>query len=56
LPYLPSVSLDRLKDALRRTMPGPAFFEVSAVTGTGIEQWQAWLGVRSRALTVDASD
>jgi hydrogenase nickel incorporation protein HypB len=56
LPHLPSVSLDRLKDALRQTMPRPAFFEVSAVTGTGIEQWQAWLGAHSRALTAEASD
>ena len=54
LPHLPSVSLDRLKDALRQTMPRPTFFEVSAATGAGIDQWQAWLGTRSQALAAEA--
>jgi hydrogenase nickel incorporation protein HypB len=43
LPHLPGVSLERLRDALARTMPVPRVIEVSAVTGQGLDEWTAWL-------------
>lgn len=55
LPHLPGVSLERLEQALKRTMPRPDFIAVSAVTGSGIRQWQAWLAERGRALGSESS-
>ena len=43
LPYLPDISLERIVDSLRRVMPDPKYFAVSARTGQGIDDWIAWL-------------
>lgn len=43
LPHLPGVSMERIEDALARTMPEPAMIPVSAVTGQGIRRWIGWL-------------
>lgn len=49
LPYLPDVSIDRIRDALARTMPEPNLLPVSSTTGAGIAAWTAWLASRQRA-------
>ncbi len=48
LPHLPDVRIDAIADALARVMPRPALLPVSARTGTGIEQWTAWLEAQRR--------
>lgn len=42
LPYL-NVDIDKIKDYARRVNPKLIFFEVSATTGEGMEQWYSWL-------------
>jgi hydrogenase nickel incorporation protein HypB len=48
LPHLPDISVDRIVDALRRVMPDPAYFAVSARTGEGIDDWVTWLREQER--------
>jgi hydrogenase nickel incorporation protein HypB len=43
LPHLPGVSLDKIRDALERTMPKPKMIALSALTGDGIPEWLSWL-------------
>lgn len=50
LPHLPQVSVERIRDALARTMPEPRMLQVSATTGEGIEAWTAWLAERHAGL------
>ncbi len=56
LPYLPQVRLDRLRDALARSMPEPRFIEVSATTGEGIGEWVSWVEARRSAVRGVGSD
>jgi len=49
LPHLPGVSLEALGEALEHTMPEPRWFQVSAVSGEGIDRWLAWLAERKPA-------
>lgn len=51
LPYL-DFTLDDLIEALKRVMPNPVVFTVSARSGEGLEQWSAWVEERQRELTV----
>jgi hydrogenase nickel incorporation protein HypB len=46
LPHLPDISVERIVDSLRRVMPNPAYFAVSARTGEGIGSWVNWLHER----------
>jgi hydrogenase nickel incorporation protein HypB len=43
LPHLPDIRIDRIADALRRVMPRPVYFPVSATTGEGMDRWLEWL-------------
>jgi hydrogenase nickel incorporation protein HypB len=43
LPYLPDISLERIREALACVMPDPHVVELSARTGQGIETWVEWL-------------
>jgi hydrogenase nickel incorporation protein HypB len=46
LPHLPDVDLERIRDALERTMPEPRMLAVSATTGAGLGSWIDWLAER----------
>ena len=48
LPHLPDISVDRIVDALRRVMPDPRYFALSARTGEGIDDWLTWLREQER--------
>jgi len=49
LPALPNVDVDKIRDALARTMPEPRMISVSGTTDEGIPEWVAWLdGIRAR--------
>ena len=48
LPHLPDISVDRIVDALRRVMPDPRYFTLSARTGEGIDDWVTWLREQER--------
>jgi hydrogenase nickel incorporation protein HypB len=52
LPHLPHVDKAAIHDALARTMPKPQVIELSAVTGTGVPEWIAWLERRKSAQPV----
>ena len=43
LPHLPGTSETRIREALARVMPEPAFLTLSATTGEGMEAWMDWL-------------
>jgi hydrogenase nickel incorporation protein HypB len=45
LPHVP-VSLGKLEENVARVMPGGASLPLSALTGTGIGEWIAWLEAR----------
>jgi hydrogenase nickel incorporation protein HypB len=50
LPHLPDVHLEGIADALRRVMPDPVYFAISARTGDGIDRWLEWLEALGSAL------
>jgi len=52
LPHLPQVDVEKIEDALARTMPEPAVIRVSAITGEGIDDWLGWLESRKSARSV----
>ncbi|MGD8331328.1 MAG: hydrogenase nickel incorporation protein HypB [Acidobacteriota bacterium] len=43
LPALPQVSMEKIEDALARTMPDPRVIRVSATSGEGVNEWLEWL-------------
>ena len=43
LPYLPDVSLERIRESLGCVMPIPRIIELSARTGDGLNVWIDWL-------------
>ncbi len=43
LPYLPDVSLERIRESLASVMPIPRVIELSARTGEGLNVWIDWL-------------
>jgi hydrogenase nickel incorporation protein HypB len=43
LPYLPTIRIEAIADALAHVMPQPRYVCVSAHTGEGMEPWLAWL-------------
>jgi len=45
LPYVP-FDVENMKTYARRIKPDMLFFEVSALTGEGMDQWYAWLASR----------
>lgn len=57
LDLLPHVDcrIDRLDDALARTMPEPRRIHVSARTGEGIDEWLEWLARRHAAVRDSAA-
>ncbi len=46
LPHLPGVSTTAIRDHLTRVNPEPEVIEVSAVTGSGLDDWLRWLEQR----------
>jgi hydrogenase nickel incorporation protein HypB len=50
LPHLPDVRAEAIRDNLARAMPKPELIEVSAVSGEGLGEWDAWLVERRVAL------
>jgi hydrogenase nickel incorporation protein HypB len=56
LPFLEDVSVAAIADALERVMPDPQMIAVSARTGTGIDQWKAWLEARRHPSASKALD
>jgi hydrogenase nickel incorporation protein HypB len=47
LPYVP-FSADLARENANRVHPGIEIIEISCTTGAGLEEWQAWLGRKSR--------
>lgn len=47
LPYLPGISVERIRDHLARVNPEPRVIEVSATTGQGVDAWLDWLAARA---------
>jgi hydrogenase nickel incorporation protein HypB len=43
LPALPQVSVEKIEDALARTMPQPRMIRISATSGEGVDEWLQWL-------------
>lgn len=43
LPYLPDISVERMRESLGRVMPVPRVIELSARTGQGLQPWIDWL-------------
>lgn len=43
LPYLPQVSVERLRENIAKVMPGGHAIEVGALGGEGIDEWVRWL-------------
>ncbi len=43
LPHLPQIQVERIEDAIARTMPEPRIIRVSAVDGEGMPSWIEWL-------------
>ena len=54
LPHLPGVEIERIHDALARTMPEPRVMALSALSGEGLERWVGWLQARVPAAAVGA--
>jgi hydrogenase nickel incorporation protein HypB len=50
LPHLPGLRLGDIEDALAHVMPDPQMMLVSAVSGTGLEDWCTWLDDRRARL------
>ncbi|KAF0220791.1 MAG: hydrogenase nickel incorporation protein [Geobacteraceae bacterium] len=48
-PYV-AFDMERCKEMARRVNPGITIFEVSAATGTGMDDWYAWLGERIKTV------
>jgi hydrogenase nickel incorporation protein HypB len=53
LPFLPQISLDRIKDSLARVMPDPRVITMSAFTGDGVGEWLRWLSQKRTSLLAD---
>jgi hydrogenase nickel incorporation protein HypB len=53
LPHLPDVNLSGVVDALRQVMPHPAYIQVSARSGQGIDEWIAWLAAQEVRVAPD---
>jgi hydrogenase nickel incorporation protein HypB len=43
LPYLPTVGIEAIAEALARVMPRAMFLPISAMTGEGMQAWVEWL-------------
>jgi hydrogenase nickel incorporation protein HypB len=50
LPYLPEISVDRIRDSLARVMPNPKAIEISAKSGVALNTWIDWLLFQERGV------
>jgi hydrogenase nickel incorporation protein HypB len=50
LPYLPSVNVSAILDALARVMPNPRLIPISPLTGQGVTDWITWLTTSRTAM------
>ena len=47
LPYLPGISVDKIRAHLAEVMPNPLMLPISAVSGEGLPAWLSWLQERA---------
>jgi len=55
LPHLPGVTADAYERSLRQVAPAVPLIGVSAVAGTGMQEWLGWLDARRAEVTAAAS-